>query len=143
MAEKRKKSFAVLLKFGGKTLKAFFFNAEAFSEDPDDAGLYRIRVCGKWFSQVGARYEFFDAAGAFTALARLWFGAGEPPPPPDWPKSTRVAVLNGNDYTDLGLGRMRDVTFTSSRPFLAHDGRWKVFVVGREEPVAVDDCEAK
>jgi hypothetical protein len=146
MAKKPKKTFTVLLKFQGKTAKVEFFPAWQFGDllsNPHEKATwrFRIRLDGKWYSPTGEKYVFFDMEAAFHSLAALMFGRPAPALPPEWMNNQRVAVLNGNVYPGVGL--MRDITFTKTKPFLAQDGRWMVFVVGREDPVPVADCEVR
>ena len=56
---------------------------------------------------------------------------------PDLPKGTSVSVENGRVTPD-GLW-LRDRTFTATEPFQGVDGQWRVFLLGRGEPVLVED----
>lgn len=133
MAEKRKKTGSILLRFRGKTRNFDVFPAEQWPDQHEaDLGLYRLceytwvggKRREKWFSVGGQKYTFFtpEALGQLVAKGLTdpgWLEALERPAPKfrrgDW------ARWHGPNYSthQIKLG---------SAPFLWLDGQWKVWV---------------
>jgi hypothetical protein len=148
MAEKRKKSGSILLRFRGKARNFDVFPAEQWPDQHEaDLGLYRLceyvweggRRREKWFCIGGRKYTFFtpEALGQLVAKGLAepgWLEALERPAPelhrgqwvrwygPDAPRLTKLA----------------------SNPFLWLDGQWRVFlpdVRSGARMVCCDECK--
>lgn len=80
MAEQRKRFGAVLLKLGGKGAADWsveLYDARDWPDEPEaDAGLYRLRVAGKWITDCGRKFTFFTVWGLALLVARALLGIG-------------------------------------------------------------------
>ncbi len=133
MAEKRKKTGSILLRFRGKTRNFDVYPAEQWPDQHEaDLGLYRLCeytwVGGKrrenWFSIGGQKYTFFtpEALGQLVAKGLTepgWLEALERPAP----------KLNRKDWVCWhGPNLIRRTLRLRSAPFLWIDGQWRVLI---------------
>jgi hypothetical protein len=153
--DKRKPQIRITVKKSGpgRRVVVELFPAPLFPGGEAHAGKYRVRVGRTWLRQNGQRYAFLTRSDVLAALWRIAnpqdqgppeSGAPETPsdsPRSDLPQGSRVWIENGHVRPD-GV-RMRDVTFTRTDPFQGSDGAWRVFLVGRREPVSVSDLATK
>lgn len=132
MAEQRTKSHRISLKFFGKApVKLELFPSDGWAADNAPAGLFRVRVAGAWHCAEGERLTFVTLDQAF-ALARALAGceaAGGDQAP---------ALAPGQRVRVPTSGGWHEKTFVKAGPFQGADGRWRVYVVGRADPVLVD-----
>lgn len=131
----------------GRRVVVELFPATLFPGGEAHEGAYRVRVDRKWLRPHGEQYAFLTRSDVLAALWRIAnpqdqgppeSGATEPrtaAPGPELPQGSRVWIENGHVRPD-GV-RMRDATFTRTDPFQGPDGAWRVFLVGRREPVPV------
>lgn len=127
----------------GTSTKIEVFPAELFEGREGAApGLYRLRVNRAWDMSRG-KYTFYDVSGLAVRLGRELAGLlcgdadAAQTPPPDLPRGSRVRVVCG-DGPD---GPLWEKTFSKSEPFQTIDGVWRVFVIGRAEPVPVESLQ--
>lgn len=154
MADKRKPECRITVEKSGpgRRVVVELFPATLFPGGEAHAGRYRVRVDRAWLRQNGQRYAFLTRSDVLAALWRianprdqesLEPGATEPPsdPRPGLPQGASVFVENGR-VTPEGV-HMRDRTYTKTEPFQGPDGVWRVFLVGRHEPVCVAELAQK
>lgn len=146
MADKRKPECRIILEEGRRRVAVELFPAKLFPGGERYENHYRARVGRRWLQLSGQRYVFWSrseilvwlacAAGGAQGTAPAPEAAATPAPCPILPKGSRVDVETGRVTPD-GV-RLREKTFTLTDPFQGPDGQWRVFVVGRREPVLVD-----
>ncbi len=142
MAETRTKKGAVLLKIPGKTTLIELFDAAQWPGERPERGTVRLRVNGRWLTAGGEKYAFVTLEGLGFALARALRGDGDMPAPASGRRieaGTRMSVPNGQFFEDGSP--VFDRVIAKTPAFLGIDGRWRVFVVGRREPVVLSECE--
>jgi hypothetical protein len=142
MAETRTKLGAVLLKIPGKTTLIELFDAAQWPGERPEPGTVRLRVNGRWLAAGGEKYTFVTLEGLAVVLAGAGHdGAGLPRPVAGHgiAAGTRLSVPNGQCFEDGSA--VFDRVIAKTPAFLGIDGRWRVFVVGRREPVLLSDCE--
>lgn len=143
MAEKRKKTGSILLRFRGKTRNFDVFPAEQWPDQHEaDLGLYRLceytwvggKRREKWFSVGGQRYTFFtpEALGQLVAKGLTdpgWLEALERPAPKfrkgQWVRWTPATQTSVRTYQARIL----------TEPFLWIDGQWRVLISAHFAPV--------
>lgn len=149
MADKRKPACRIILEESRRRVAVELFPAGLFPGGDGLDGQYRARVGRRWLRPGGKRYVFWTKPQVLAWLA--WVADGRPDlsparepipvaasaPRPDLPRGTSVSVENGR-VTPEGL-RLRDRTFTMTEPFQGVDGQWRVFLLGRGEPVLVEN----
>jgi len=143
MADKRKPEGRITIESTNNRVTVELFPAALFPGGEQCDGQYRVRIARRWLQSTGQRYLFLSYAEVFGWLismgeAHAPSGAPSPclaTPRPDLPKGSPVMVENGH-VTPEGV-RLRDRTFTMTEPFQGVDGQWRVFLVGRREPVCV------
>ncbi len=139
MAERRKKSESILLKFQGKTVKLELFDATLWNHPDAAPGLVRIRqgsiTSGSWVQaapgETGAM--FFDREGLANILAAalrqhstlLNVEAGRP----DLRQGQRVRVWPNPHSRKETYGCTK--TFAASDPIRCFDGQWRIMVSGK------------
>ena len=103
---------------------------------PGGAGLddlYRVRVDRVWYAPGGEKYAFLPLADALAVAG--------------WPRQEEARpALEKGCRRRLLLGTVDDEPIYESvvcmtDPIQGPDGRWRVFLVGRREPVLVNDLE--
>lgn len=122
--EQRKKCASILLNIRSKTTRISLYDFALFSEQNEDAGLYRVQINGKWHSP-GGKYTAFSPA-ALAALLVSMIDGTPPPPPPDIKPGTRVYAHWQGDDDELCCG----MAWTATPPHLGIDGRWHVWLDG-------------
>ncbi len=126
------KTLSVLIRNQDKSINAELFPASLW---PDrtlaEEGLYRLRIGKAWWTGAG-KYTFLSLPDAFELLRRLACGEFVEEERPALSKGARVRVVWG-DCTGPCI--------TATPPFRGVDGRWRVFVSGREEPALVEELE--
>ncbi len=90
MSDNRAKVGSVLLKIRGKTTQIFLHDFAAFSGQSEDAGLYRVRIDGRWHCPDG-KYTPLSGA-AVAALVRDWLTDDRPAPRPQGLDEARGAA---------------------------------------------------
>ena len=150
MADKRKPECRIILEEGRHRVVVELFPAKLFPGGERYENHYRARVGRRWLQLSGQRYVFWSRTDilAWLACAARGVNRGGPEvtpvpaprvestPAPMLPKGTPVSVENGR-VSPEGV-RLRDRTFTLTAPFQGPDSLWRVFLVGRPEPVLVD-----
>lgn len=144
MADKRKPEGRITIESTNSRVTVELFPAALFPGGEQLDGQYRIRIGRRWLRSTGHRYLFLSYVVVFSWLISTSetlssSGASSPhleTPRPDLPKGSPVMVENGH-VTPEGV-RLRDRTFTMTEPFQGVDGQWRVFLVGRNAPVLVD-----
>ncbi len=143
MADKRKPQCRIIIEEGRSRVAVELFSASQFPGGEGQDGRYRVRAGRRWLRPDTGRYLFWTKAEVLGWL--FWMADGRPDlppkpaassPHPDLPKGSHMAIENGN-VTQEGV-RMRDRVFTLTEPFQGPDGQWRVFLVGRKEPVLVE-----
>lgn len=136
MAEQRKRFGAVLLKLGSKAPADWtveVFDARDCPDAPDTgAGLYRVRVGGKWVTDGRSSHTFFTPAGLAAILTRelttpgalLDLDAGRPALRQGQP----VRVYPDPNSPELTMGCTR--ASARSDPMQGIDGQWRIMVTG-------------
>lgn len=125
MSDNRAKVGSVLLKIRGKTTQIFLHDFAAFSGQSEDAGLYRVRIDGRWHCPDG-KYTPLSGA-AVAALVRDWLTDDRPAPRPEGlDKPVRVFAHWETAGDDPGCG----MVWTRTPPHLGADGRWWIWVDG-------------
>lgn len=124
MSDPNDKSASILLKIRGKMRRVFLYDFAQFTRQNDDAGLFRVKIDGKWYSPNG-KYTAFSPT-ALAALLVSMIGGTQPPPPPDIRPGTRVYAHWQGDDDDLCCG----MAWTKTPPHLGLDGRWYVWLDG-------------
>jgi len=140
MAEQRSRFGAVLLKLGGKGPADWTVEVFDSRDCPDaleaDAGLYRLRVAGKWIMDSGRKFTFFTVFGMATLIARALltcgFNGDLDDGMPNLHKGQRVSYRPA----DFDTPRIR--TFALSDPIHRIDGQW-VIVLSSVGVVPCDD----
>lgn len=145
MADKRKPECRIIIESSSRHRVAVeLFPAHLFPSGEWFDGHYRVRIGRRWLRSVEQRYLFLSYAEVFGWLISMsedLMPAGDAAsrwdrPRPDLPKGAPVTIENGH-VTPEGI-HLRDRTFTMTVPFRGTDGQWRVFLVGHEEPVLVD-----
>ena len=135
MAESRQKTASLLLSIEGKDgLKPLssleLFPCEQWGDQPCGAGLYRVRVNGKWHSPNGEKYCFLTPAVIGSLISGQLDGLAEQPASePLLPAKGRVCVPV--EYHE-GLPLYYTQGYTETPPHMGVDGRWWVWVFNGE-----------
>ena len=143
MADKRKPEGRITIESTNKRVAVELFPAALFPGGEQLDGQYRVRIGRRWLRSTGQRYVFLSYAAVFgwlVSICETLTTSGTASPRleahcPELPKGSPVMVENGH-VTPEGV-RLRDRTFTMTEPFQGVDGQWRVFLVGRREPVCV------
>ena len=139
MPKSSEKTLSVLLRFPGKTIRADLFPAELWPDRGGANGLFRLRIGGKWHMADGRKYSFAAFGACMALVGRIAAEAAgmeaADTPAPTLPKGSRVRVPS----RVLAGVQLYDKAVTLTPPIQGLDGRWRVFVIGRVEPVAVED----
>lgn len=143
MADKRKPEGRIIIESPTSRVAVELFPASLFPGGEQFDGQYRVRIGRRWLRSTGQRYVYLTYAEVFGWLISMSEqvmpsctpGPCQEEPRPDLPKGSPVCVENGH-VTPAGL-RLRDRTFTMTDPFQGVDGQWRVFLVGRREPVII------
>ena len=143
MAEKRKKSHAILLTIGGKPVSVELFDALLWPEKSSTEGLFRVRIDGKWYCPAG-KYSFLTLTAVGDLVAQL-LSEDNPLVESARPALTmrqRVKVHYGDCVG--GLPMQSRVVTVQSPPWRCVDGRWHIFVGidGYIRSVPCSDVEA-
>lgn len=150
------KAATVCVKYSaGNGVKVELFPAECwpgqFARAADAAGLFRLRVNRSWVMERGkwTWYTLQDALSWVATQTAAGLGVGDAPRrdrpeghAPRIPRGFRLRAPTGRRYDD-GTPEgapMYSKTTTLTVPFLGHDGRAWVFVVGQERPVPLSEC---
>lgn len=143
MAEQRKRLGAALLKLGSKAPADWTVEVFESREWPDQpeagAGLYRIRVGGKWVNDGERSHTFFTPAGLGALLARELttpgalanLDAGKPA----LRSGQLVRVYPDPNSTKWTYGCTRATA--RSDPFQTLDGQWRILV----SVIGVVECD--
>jgi len=139
MAEKRQPQYRIAITGPGRFRRVSeLYPATLF---PGGEGLpdrYRVRVDRVWHMPGGLKYAYLPLD---EALAVAGFGRSQGEARPDLTPHCQVRVPNGQ-VTPEGV-TLYDVTWTATAPFQGPDGRWRIFVLGRREPVLVNTLQRK
>lgn len=127
MSDRRPKIASILLKIRGKTHQISLYDFALFSGQSEDAGMYRLKIDGRWHSP-GGKYTAFSAMTVAELLGRL-LSDGAPeyaPRPKGLDKPVRVYAHWNVDSDDWGCG----IVWTRTPPHLGADGLWWIWVDG-------------
>lgn len=136
MAEQRTKLRSILLRparKGKADMQLDVFDSRDWPDEPEaGAGLYRLRLGGKWVNDAGRKHTFFTPAGLAQLLAReltqpgalLDLDAGRP----DLRKGQYVR------WTPYDLDAPTSKTVAGSDPVHCFDGQWRIMVCGQLVP---------
>lgn len=131
MAECRKPLYRVAIQGPQGRRVVELFPATLFPGGSGLADRYRVRVDRTWHMPGGEKYVFMLLA---EALAVAGWSCPEPPRP-ELARGCRRRFRPGRCVGP------HEAVVVETDPFLGPDGRWRVFVLGRREPVLVDDLE--
>lgn len=133
MAEHRQPYYRIAIKGPEGRRVGELYPASLF---PGGAGLddlYRVRVDRVWYAPGGEKYAFFQLADALAVAG--------------WPRreEARPNLAKGSRRR-LSLGTvdgepLYESVVCMTDPFQGPDGRWRVFLVSRREPVLCDGLE--
>jgi hypothetical protein len=137
MAEQRDRFGAVLLKLGGKgpaEQNVEVFDARDWPDEPEaDAGLYRLRVGGKWVTDAGRKFTFFTVWGLALLIARALLNIGFlgnlDAGKPDLSKGQNIR-WRPTDETHCEYFGHSVKTRAASDPIHCIDGQWRIVVHG-------------
>ena len=135
MAEHRRPKYRIAIAGPDGRRVSELFPAEMFPGGAELPGCYRVRLNRAWYAPGGLKYVFLPLADALAVAG--W--PRQDAPRPALTRGCRVRVPNGH-VTPEGVA-MYDLTVVATDPIQGPDGRWRVFVVGRREPVLIDDLE--
>lgn len=139
--EKRQESTSILLrisrKSGRKTMRVGLYPAEQWPAQGGTPGRYRVLVDRRWH---GRGHQFMDMSAVLELCRRLIDGRAAPACPA-CPVGRGDEVRVPSPLMDLRMGGSHTRTRVQSDPILGADGRWWVLVVGRRQPLAVDQVE--
>lgn len=149
MAEKRKKSGSILLRFRGKTRNFDVFPAEQWPDQHEaDLGLYRLceyaweggKRREKWLCLGGQKYTFFtpEALGQLVANSLTepgWLEALERPAP----KLRKGQWVRWMPATQTSVKAYRVKLL--SAPVLWIDGQWRVLIASYYVPGSLVCCD--
>jgi len=139
MAEHRRPEYRIAIAGPGFRRVSELYPAELFPGGQGLSDRYRVRLNRVWHRPGGMRYALLPLD---EALPVSGWGHGPNASRPDLSRGCRVRVPIGR--SGLGEGdRLHESTVTMTDPFQGPDGRWRVFVVGKREPILVDDLERK
>ena len=101
-----------------------------------EEGLFRMKVGREWV-RTHEKFVFFSAAGALDFAARCVGFEPDVAPKPSFTKGDRVlvTVLDGDGEP------VCEKCFTTTPPFLGHDGRWRIFVLTFQRGVVEALCD--
>lgn len=145
MADKRKPEGRIIIESSTSRVVVELFPARLFPCDKQLDGQYRLRVGRRWLRSAGQRYVFLSYAEAFGWLASMSEtstpSGGSAPrqkePRPDLERGCRRRLLLGRAEPD---GKpLYEAVVAMTDPFQGPDGRWRVYLVGRREPVLISD----
>lgn len=125
MSDPCEKAASILLKIRGKTTQILLYDFTQFSRQHEDAGLYRLKINGRWHCPDGK----YTAIGpdAVAELVRSWLTDDNPALRPEGlNKPVRVFAHWEPDDDDPGCGR----AWTKTPPHLGADGRWWIWIDG-------------
>jgi len=146
MAESRKKSESILLKFQGNTVKLELFDSTLWDHPDAGAGLVRVRqgsiTSGRWVQSAPGETGaiFFDREGlaGIVAAALLEHSSlfdvesGKP----DLRKGQPVRVWPNPHSRKVSFGCSK--TYALSDPIRCFDGQWRIMVGGKHGFVSCD-----
>lgn len=139
MPKNSEKTCTILLRFPCKSVRVDLFPAELWPDRGGRKGLYRLRIDGKWHAPAGLKWSFLSFVACMARIGSLTKAeskiAEDIQPRSDLPKGSRVRVPS----RVLAGEQLYDKTTTITPPIQGIDGRWRVFVIGRAEPVLVED----
>ncbi len=134
MAEIRQPIYRIAIKGPQGRRVAELYPAALFPGGEGLADRYRVRVDRVWHAPEGLKYAFLPLAEALAVAG--W--PHEDAPRPELRRGDRRRLLLGR--ADDGAG-VYEAVVAMTDPWQGPDGRWRVFLVGRREPVLVDDLE--
>jgi hypothetical protein len=136
MAEQRQKSGVILLEIRGKTpVRIELYDASEWDHPAAVAGLFRLRVDGKWLRGDEDKYRFVPADQVVELVREHLAGRVESP-------GRKPRLVPGMRVRVPGDNGGRALTTVMAGPIQGPDRRWRVFVVGSREPVLCDQVEA-
>lgn len=136
MAEQRTKLRTTLLRptrKGKADMALDVFDSRDWPDEPEaGAGLYRLRLGGKWLNEGGRKHTFFTVAALGQLLARelaapgalLDMDAGRP----DLRKGQYVRWWPTDKVLKVTMGRTK--TVAASDPVHCFDGQWRIMISG-------------
>lgn len=128
MSDPCEKAASILLKIRGKTTQILLYDFAQFTGQNEDAGLYRLKLNGRWHCP-GGKYTAMSS-GAVTEMMRDLLNGDDAqtqPRPEGLDKPVRVfAHWEPDEEDDPGCGR----AWTKTPPHLGADGRWWIWIDG-------------
>ena len=142
MAEKRRPEGRITIESPASRVAIELFPARLFPGGERLDGRYRVRVGRSWWRSAEEKYIFLTYAELFVLLVQMsekLSGASamrQEEPRPQLQRGDRRRLLLGQ--ADDGT-MLHESVMAMTDPFQGPDGRWRVFLVGRSEPVFVTD----
>ena len=132
MAEHRQPQYRIAIAGPGFRRVSELYPANLFPVGQDLPDRYRVRIDRAWYAPEGVKYVFLSLSDALVVAG--------------WPREAAPRPrLGRGDRRRLLLGQADDGTavyeavVVMTDPIQGPDGRWRVFLVGRREPVLCDD----
>ncbi|UJX43054.1 hypothetical protein K9F62_10405 [Desulfovibrio sp. JY] len=144
MADKRKPEGRITIESPTSRVAIELFPARLFPGGERLDGQYRVRVGRSWWRSANQKYVFLTYAELFVLLMEMSEKLSGVPaqrqddPRPDVGRGDRRRLLLGRGDDGAAL---YEAVVVMTDPMQGLDGRWQVFLVGRREPVLVDDLE--
>lgn len=134
MAEHRKPTYRISIRGPEGRRVAELFPAVLFPGGEGLVDRYRLRVDRVWIAPQGVKYLFLPLADALAMAG--WPLQDDPRPNVGRGDRRRLLLGRGDDGAAL-----HEAVVVMTDPWQGPDRRWRVFLVGRREPVLVDDLE--
>lgn len=144
MADKRKPECRIIIEESRRRVSVELFPARLFPGGEQLDGQYRVRVGRAWLRSTEQRYVFLSYAEVFGWLISL----SEKVAPSSSPSSVPVSAAEPRPDLERGCRRrllldrpgpdgqpLYEGVVVMTDPLQGPDGRWRVFLVGRREPV--------
>ena len=128
MSERRKRDHAALFTIGGKKTAVEFCTAEQWG---GGAGLYRVKVNGRWHGGQRGTYTFLPMDNAIALVMGLFEGKRLVQPPKNVPPDVRVKdevwCHHGRIDPVMGIPAKVGRGIIKTRPHREMDGVWYCF----------------
>jgi hypothetical protein len=135
MAEKRQPLYRIAIAGPEFRRVSELYPAGLFPGGQDLPDRYRVRINRAWYAPDGVKYAFLPLPDALAVAG--W--PHEAAPRPRLGRGDRRRLLLGG--ADGGTA-LYEAVVVMTDPIQGPDGRWRVFLVGRREPVLTDDLKS-